>query len=193
MARFSFDIEITSQNENVLAELTERAKNLSVVLDNIITEWAGGNERKFKAGVGAEATGVALDSDVFWEPLTGKYRARKQAQGYGDWLMRATGQLQATMTNPDGFFRAVNESSAIWGTPNSREDEDKLRGNASRRTVVFFDRGDRLAIQREVKNYLSFGEQYKDIMFAQGVQKAEARRAQKLWDVEWNERREWGE
>jgi hypothetical protein len=187
MAKVGFEIDVYVKDPANLAEIQARINKMAVVFENIIDEWATGNARKFNLGKGREMTGAVLDNDVLWVPLTEPYRKRKRAMGQEDWLMQATGQLRATMTNKDGFLRYVDDMSAAWGRPMSKEDEDKLRGNAHLRQVVFFDRGDRLAIKREVANYVKFGDKYRDILFAQGLQTKSARKQMNIWDAEWKD------
>lgn len=188
MAKVSFDISVIVANEAALAEIEGRVKDMSVVFNNIADEWAKGNARKFNQGAGKETSGAALDADVFWVPLTEKYQKSKRKKGQADWLMVATGQLEATMTNPDAFFRGVQPTMATWGCPMSKEDENKLLGNAETRPVVFFDRQDRLMIRKEIGDYLALGGDYKNILFAQGLQAVNARKEQNIWNMEWQDR-----
>ena len=188
MAKINFNIEITVANEAALVEMQGRVADMSVVLNNIADEWAEGNAVKFMAGQGREIGGAALDADVYWSPLSEKYRKSKQALGYEDWLMKATGQLESSMTEKEGFFREVQPTYATWGKPLLQEDEDKLLGNINRRPVVFFNRQDRLMIRKEVGNYLQFGDKYKDILFAKGLRAKEAVNEKNIWQMEWEDK-----
>lgn len=184
----SFRITLAVKNDTVLPELAARAKDLSVVFDNVIGEWVAGNERKFSRGLGNSATGV--DQDTFaggatrWQGLTERYAKQKEREGFPDWLMVRTGDLMNAMTTRDAMGEAIGPDQAVFGMPLDKEQADKVIGNWGRRQTIFLDRRDRLGIEREVKNYMQFGGNYRELLFAQGLQAAARRDEVKRMDAE---------
>jgi len=184
----SFRITLAVKNDTVLPELAARAKDLSVVFDNVIGEWVAGNERKFARGMGASDAGI--DQDTFaggatrWKGLTERYAKQKEREGFPDWLMVRTGELMNAMTTRDALGEAIGPQQAIFGMPLDEEQADKVIGNWGRRQTIFLDRRDRLGIEREIKNYMQFGGNYRELMFAQGLQAAARRDEVKRMDAE---------
>jgi hypothetical protein len=185
MANTSFTIELMVKGAEIPEELKQRASDLSVFFENIIDEWAKHNKSKFYQAKGAEQTGIGLDIDNFWFALTDTYRERKHKTFSQDWLMVATGELMITMTNPEGFMRMVTPTTAFFGTPWNEEDEMKVKGNWERRQVIFIDKTDEFMIKQNLQNYFSLGENYKNILFARGLQQSEAKRAVAKMDIDW--------
>lgn len=184
MASTGFEITVTAKNPGVLPEIQSRLANLTTVFNNIIDEWAKGNSRKFSDGKGQSLSGAEISGQVWWEPLSDNYYIQKQKQGYEDWLMHRTGALEYAMSSPDGFLRDVGAQAAEWGIPIDQMERNKLQGNASRRKVNFFDRTDQLAIKREITNYLTFGDNYKEILFERGLMAKYAKQSAK-WEMAW--------
>ena len=201
MPKMGFNIEVTVKNPEVLAEVQERFKRMQVVYNNIIDEWARGNEGKFSKSKGQESSGIALDVDVFWEPLTQSlktlshetkrahfsglqtttaYERYKRRQGWPNWLMVATGNLKRALTTNQGFQRDVSNTEAVVGMPFAVENQDKVIGNWNRRPTIFLDRSDTLMIRNELKNWLTIGEDYKEVLFAKGLEKV----ARPKWEAE---------
>jgi hypothetical protein len=179
MGLFSFRLEMKTTNMERFDTLQERLSDFSTVFTNIIENWAKGNKQKFAAGKFAESTGVYVDSQIFWEPVTQGYynqkhaglfanrlRMSKKKRTYPDWLMVRTGDLMnsLTSTGPGGFSKFVSAHEAIFGRPLSSEDADKAMFNKEKRPSIFIGRSDRLMIEAEMKHYLSLGERYKGIL-----------------------------
>ena len=175
----SFGITTYTEGLERLPELAGRFKDLTPVLENVISEWAESNEDKFAKSAGAENTGVLQDDGVFWRPLTHDYWVSKARAGFEDWLMVRTGALKEALTSPDGFFRVVMADKATFGMPLDPDDAIKVTSmvNWDGRQSIFLNYKDRLAIKREVTNYFQLGEKYRELLFARGVEAAQARKA----------------
>jgi len=188
MSKIGFNVSVIVKNEAELAEVKARLENMSILFNNIIDEWATGNAGKFNKSRGAEASGIALDADVFWQPLTEKYKKQKHKTYPADWLMVGTGDLKNSLTNKDGFIRAVTAKDAVFGMPLMLEDENKVKGNWNRRPVIFLDRSDTLMVKRNLIDWFNLGDKYKEVKFSMGLQRKAAQKEQNIWDMEWQAR-----
>lgn len=180
-----YKLEIFTTGLETLPEVEARLQDISPMLQNLIDEWAHTNEDKFGLGKGAEETGAQMDDGLLWEPLTERYRLAKQRKGFEDWLMVRTGGLMASLTNPDGFFRAVTNEEAVFGIPVDEDEAVKAINKRAwdSRQSIFLNEKDRLAIKREFKNYLELGENYRDVLFARGMAAAARRQEILEWDT----------
>lgn len=185
----SFTITLATGEEALLPELAARVKDFSPVFTNIIKEWSDHNREKFELGEGMESTGVYQDqaNDLYWDPLTPAYARAKARKGFSDHLMVRTGELERALTSEGGFGQYVDASRAVFGTPIDPEDAIKVSGNWESRQAIFLDAADRAMIDREVARYLNLGDGYRDILFARGVARAEARAEEARMDMEFAE------
>ena len=173
MGLFKLRLETNPKGFEKLDEIRSRLRDFSVPFVSIISKWAQGNiRRKFARGAGAELTGVDQQM-AQWTPVTTAYYKQKHGpivrgarQLYPDWLMVRTGALRAALGDVGGFAQFVDAHRAVFGTPMNRESEAAAGGNKDRRPTIFLDRTDRNVIKRELQQYLTLGEGYKDIMWA---------------------------
>lgn len=169
MGSLRFSIKIVSKNPGLIPELAARVQDFSEPFKNIISYWTQHNMEKFGRGRGSETVGVDQDADTFWQPLTARYRKRKQAAGYADWLMVRTGDLLGTMTNENAISYFVDRMRAVFGVPLDENEAAKVSGNWSRRQAIFLDKSDRLAIKAEISKYLNLGEGYRELLFERAL------------------------
>jgi hypothetical protein len=155
----------------ILPGMTERLKDFSPALADIIDEWAVGNVDKFAGSVGAELSGYTPDPDVFWPEVTAQYYREKHgpidqkwyaARGiepretYPDHLMVKTGNLRDSLTHPDQFAQAILPTRAAFGLPLDEEATDALLGNLEirGRQTVFLGEMDRDHIASTITQFL---------------------------------------
>jgi hypothetical protein len=166
-----FQVELYQPNADRLPELAGRIQDLSPAFKNIILEWAKDNEDKFGLSVGKEASGASIDPTVFWEALSPQYMKSKRKQGMTDQIMSATGSLKQSLTTPDQFLQSVTEQQALFGSPLSADDAMKAQYNWIRRQTIFLSLDDQRMIQKEISDYLSLGQNYRQIQFAKGLER----------------------
>jgi hypothetical protein len=166
----NFTIKLNITNPELFPELAARANDLRPAFEDIIDKWARNNEEKFAASVGMELSGAQVDPSVFWEPLTESTSTSKRRRGVPDQIMVDTGELKMALEDEEGFFRATSPQEAVWGTPKSFDDELKVKFNYEKRPAIFLGLVDQKNIESDVSNYLSLGENWKDIIFARGMQ-----------------------
>lgn len=187
MATMSFNIDLKVENPEVLPELEQRVQNLVPVFEEVISEWAKGNQEKFEAGLGKEAVGVDVSPDVFWEALTPGYRAAKRKAGFEDQIMVRTGDLRASLIDIEGFFHEEMPLQAVFGTPKAEEDQAKAIYNFEKRPVIFLGLSDQNMIRKTVVDYFSFGEDFKEILFARGLENLQLRNEAAQLNMEFKE------
>lgn len=170
-----FNIAVLIEGAEVFPELAGRTSDLRPAFDMIIRKWAKGNADKFRKGEGMGMTGVQDDPSVYWQALSDQYWRSKQKAGFPDNLMERTGDLRNALTDPSGFFQAMTASDAVFGTPNSPEDEMKIVYNSRTRQTVFLSNDDSRMIEATIKHYFELGEDFEQILFAKGL----ARKAMK--------------
>ena len=167
----SFRITVSCKNEDVIGEISERAKNLIVVFDNIANEWVVGNKRKFDAAKGMEQYSVEMGDNLWWDFLTYDYRKRKRKEGRPDWIMVRTGALKAALSSKFGINKNITPETATFGEPFDEENKKKVKYNWETRQAIFLNLNDRRMIRREINSYFKFGENYRTILFKQGLEK----------------------
>ena len=180
----SFKISLFVKNEQILPEIAERVKDLSPAFDNIIEQWARGNKRKFDEARGQEAYSVDQGGGVWWDFLTYDYRKRKRREGFPDWLMVKTGALRDQMINQWGFDREVTPESAVFGSPSLEANKKKVKYNWETRQTIFINESDKKMISSQIKNYITLGENYKDILFKKGLENVRPNWAEMF--IDWN-------
>ena len=171
----NFSIKIEVKNDEAFSEIKGRLLDLRPAYNAFVKAWANINKDIFESGAGAEVTGADVDADVFWEPLSAGYRKAKQAEGYADHLMVATGALMRALTNPDLVFQAIGPQDAIFGSPLSLEEADKVKYNWESRQTVFFSGPDQRALRRILKYYLTMGEGFEQKRFEAGLSAVQQR------------------
>lgn len=159
----SFHLNVAAWNANLFPEIAERLKNLSPLFNEIISEWAKGNEDKFQKSVGAQASGVNFSPEPKWEPLTPAYAKQKARDGFKDWLMVRTGDLKASLTSEEAFFKFVDNERAVFGTPNNPDDADKVKWNWEERQTVFLDSNGMKTISLFWNDFVTLGPKFRDI------------------------------
>jgi hypothetical protein len=180
MPTVNFKVSVKSRGLNFPESLQERLADFSPAFENIIEGWIEHNEDKFKEAKGAETSGVDMAADVHWEALTPDYFLRKHggvkstdripnkkrvSKGrtlYPDWLMVATGDLMAAMTDPTAIYQAIAAQTVVFGMPTDEEDAVKVQGNWKKRPVIFLDLTDMRMIKENIQDYLNYGEDYKE-------------------------------
>lgn len=165
----SFQVEVFQPNADILPEMAGRAKDLSPVFQNIITEWARDNEDKFGLSMGQESGGAQIDPTVFWMMLAESTMKMKRKRGQADQIMVATGSLEASLTDPAKFFQMVNPTVAQFGTPLDADDAMKIQYNWLKRQTVFLSLDDQRMIEKEMSDYMALGGDYRQRMFNQGL------------------------
>ena len=178
MSLFSVSITFRTKNAERLAMLQARCADFTEPMTQIVKEWAVGNRQKFAAARGMEDNGVQQLGGPYWEPLkagnlnsylaggsrgVSRYQRWKRRMGMQDWLMVATGNLMKALTT-EGFEQSVGPQGAVFGTPTDETDANAAKYNSEKRQVIFLGRGDRNMIRRNIKNYLSFGPGYEDVL-----------------------------
>lgn len=160
----TFKLELDLVRASMLYELRERLADFSPMLNAAVSEWAVSNKDKFEASRGAEATGVSFSPEPTWEPLQSKdYVFQKRRQGFPDWLMVRTGELKTALTTEGGYFRKVDPTMAVFGSPNDPEDAIKVKGNWGMRQVLFLDSEDMKTIERMWNDYITLGPEFQSI------------------------------
>jgi len=161
--RIKYDLNLAE-----CAEIAQRVRDFSIPFASIVAEWARGNVEKFDAGKGSESSGFSGGSltPLRWEPLTEKYRRAKERAGFANWLMVRTGNLMQSLLNVSGFAQFVDAHRVIFGAPIDAEAADAAMYNREKRNTIFLGESDRLGIKRELQNYISFGENYKQFLFS---------------------------
>lgn len=172
-----------------VSEIAERVKDFSIPFANIIAEWAKSNEMKFAAGKGSETSGFSGGAltPSRWEPLTVKYQFAKARKGFTNWLMVRTGSLMQALTDVSGFAQFIDAHRVVFGTPLDAEDADKAMYNREKRNTIFLSESDQLMVRRELQNYISFGANYKDFLFARASKLAALRRESAQMDIGFGE------
>jgi len=184
MGSLTFRFAVTSKNAERLPELAARCSDFSAPLASIVGEWGRSNAAKFDLSRGMEESGVYEDADTYWDRLTPPYMKQKRRKGMPDWLMVATGSLMNSLTTDGGYAEYVDAHQAVFGNPLDPEDALKAAVQSPFRRVIFLNQKDRLAIVRELKNYLGFGDNYKDLLFARGAAAVGTRAEQAAMDVD---------
>jgi hypothetical protein len=164
----SFQIKVLTNND-LLPEIAARMKDLSEPFENIIDEWAQSNEDKFRMGQGQQFSGVSQGSGVDWQALSPAYAFQKMKDGFPDWLMRRTGDLQRALTDKELFFRFVGPDIAVFGEPLLEKEFAKVAFNWDSRQTIFLSKKDQKAIEREIYEYFGFGPGYREIKRAAGL------------------------
>jgi len=175
--KIAFSIELYQTGLDQLADLQERAKDLSVVFSGIIRHWATDNVDKFSAGEGQAVSGAEIDPSVQWQALTSGYiksKIKRESAGAED-LMKLTGDLQTALTNVGDFEKDVTAEEAIFGTPTDPFNAQKVgwnwpAGSQDKRQSIFLSVDDQRMIDQQVQAYLQFGQDYEGILFAKGVE-----------------------
>lgn len=185
--RVSFDVSLYMQNADKFPELAARSKDLTIVFEHIIRDWAEDNRRKFGLSSGMESSGATVDPTVFWQGLSPAYIKQKNKGGFADQIMVRTGSLRDSLTDPEQFFQYVSPDQAMFGSPNDPDDAMKMLFNWPRRQTIFLGRQDQLMIEKHVKDYLSFGPVYEQILFAKGMQAVADRKETAHMEVEFSE------
>jgi hypothetical protein len=185
--KLSFRIRVEIVGSEILPELAARVKDFRPAFEHIIDEWAKDNKDKFASAQGKEASGANIDSDVFWKGLTAGTMKQKRAAGFPNAIMHATGALEEAMTDPEGFFREMTPEQTVFGTPTSPEEENKIYRNRKTRQVVFLSVDDQRMIDKNIQDYLSFGGNYKEILFAKGMESIQRRNQAAQMDMEFND------
>ena len=182
----SFNIRLKVTNLDQLAEISARFADMSVPFQDIIEKWAAANPKKFEEGEGKELTGANVDpfTDVFWEHLTGPYIARKEKEGFPDSIMVRTGELRDALSDVNSFASAVMAQQAIFGIPNDPDVAARAFYNFEKRQTIFLGEDDLLMIKKTIQDYLSLGENYEAILFAQGMAAKALRDETAQMDVE---------
>lgn len=173
--KVNFNFELIVENPEMFPELAARAADLRPVFEDIVIKWARNNQDKFAASIGKEGSGAEIDPTVFWEGLTESTIKGKRRKGFSNQIMVATGDLESSLTSPEGFFHEETATMAAFGTPNALEDELKVIYNYAKRPTIFLGLSDQKMIESDISNYLSFGENWKEIMFARGLQNVQRR------------------
>ena len=185
--KVNFKFEIFIDHPEIFPELEARLKDFRPVFDDVIEGWARNNRDKFNRSRGLEVTGAQVDDDVFWKGLTPRYRNWKRKQGYPDQIMVATGALQEALTDADRFFHESTQFEVVFGTPMAPEEEMKVRYNWRTRPSVFLGLADQKRVERDVSNYLSFGENWKDVIFVRGMENLRIRNEAASMDMAFND------
>ena len=167
----SFRITLAVKNDTVLPEMAARAKDLSVVYDNIANEWVAGNSRKFDKSRGMETFSLEMAPNVWWDYLTYDYRKTNQKEGYKDWIMVRTGMLRKSLPSKCGINKNITPETAVFGEPFSDENKKKVKYNWETRQTIFLDKSDKHMIRRNFQDYFRLGGDYKDILFKEGLAK----------------------
>lgn len=146
---------VVLKNEDALAQMGDRVKNLRPLWNEIVVNWIDHNADKFDRARGAQATGVIFDTEgdpVTWLPLTPGYDAAKRRAGYADWLMVQSGETMRSLTERDsfGWFEDLRPDGAEFGTI-----IDTARWNEEKRPLMFLDADDRKMIRELFGAWLS--------------------------------------
>jgi len=135
----SYTISIRFKNAGMMAKQAEKMKDFSALFRVIENLWVEHNKDKFDKARGAQEMGVSFPDGIFWEELSEKYLARKEAQGYDDWLMVKSGALMRSLTDRGtGWFDIIEPMAAYWGT-----ELPEAGYNFESRPTVFLDPVDR--------------------------------------------------
>jgi hypothetical protein len=169
--KLNFNISLVWKNVQLLPEMEARLKNMQSVFEEIVADWAKGNEDKFANAAGMEAVGAQIDPGVFWEALSPEYSAWKRKEGMANQIMVATGALEAAMSDPSMFFHMEMPQEAAFGIPTSPEEEAKMGYNWYRRQTLFLSADDQIMIRHHIRNFLAFGEKWQEIMFTRGLER----------------------
>ncbi|SRR5216684_2759326 len=152
--RMTLNITVYQTNVDILPELERRAKDLSPLFDDIIDTWSELNKQKFELAQGGEISGAQI-FDVAWKGLSPGYLAWKTRHFPTGTLMVRTGELRASLTDPQGFFRRVEPERAIFGSPNDPDDVAKVRYNWKTRQAVFLSDPDQNMIRQKVSQFFN--------------------------------------
>ena len=182
--RVTFNVNLTIQGAEEISEISERIADLRPAFDVIVEKWARGNEDKFRDSLGAESSGAQIDPTVFWQGLTPSTMRSKRRKGQSDQIMVATGDLKRALTDPDLFFSMATATDLVFGTPKSIEEEMKVYYNWNTRQAIFLGGDDQRMIEETVQSYLSLGEDFKAIRFAQGLENIKARNQSAEMEIE---------
>jgi len=170
--KLSFNISMVWKNVHLLPEMEARLKDMRPVFEQIVQDWAKGNEDKFASAAGMEAVGAQIDPGVFWEALSPEYSAWKRKEGMANQIMVATGALEAALSDPGMFFHMETPREAAFGIPTSPEEEAKLGYNWYRRQTLFLSADDQTMIRHHIRNFLAFGENWQEILFTRGLERS---------------------
>lgn len=185
--KVSFRFEVSVDNPGMIPELEERVKDLRPVFEDIIKKWARNNQEKFDASIGSEDGGAQIDPTVFWQGLEESTIKSKRRQGFPNQIMVATGQLEAVLEDEERFFHEETAQQVAFGTPKALEDELKVIYNWFKRPTIFLGLSDQKMIEADIKNYFSFGENWKEIMFARGLSNVRQKNEVAQMDMEFND------
>jgi hypothetical protein len=167
--RVTFNIKVRVTNGEIFPELANRLKDFRPVFEVVIKQWARGNVDKFRQSMGMEATGAAIDPNVFWMPLAESTMRGKRKRGSADQIMVDSGALMQALTDPSGFWSEMTAQQTVFGTPGALEDELKVRYNQQTRQAIFLGADDQVMIEEKVQSYLSLGPDFEKKRFEAGL------------------------
>lgn len=167
VVRFNVDLQVTG-GENLKA-LEARIKDASPLFNAIIEYWTEHNEQKFDMAIGAESVGAQMDDNLFWAPLSESYRKQKRRAGQDDQIMKATGDLLRSLSNPETIFQMVTPEDAVFGSPLDFDDAKKVKYNWRSRQAIFLGRADRDQIEKLVGEFLNRKGRFNEKMEDQGL------------------------
>ena len=126
-----------------------------------------------------------------WEPVGDPYYKQKHGpimRGsrtlYPDWLMVATGALRDALCSRGGFVEYIAAHTLVWGTPNSPDEAIKAIGNRETRPTVYLSQPDKNMIRRNLQQYLSLGEDYKNVMLATAARQYWLKKESRQMDID---------
>ena len=168
------------------AEIAQRVRDFSIPFAAIVAEWAKSNVAKFIAGKGSESSGFSGGplTPARWEPLTENYRRSKERAGFANWLMVRTGNLMQSLTDESNFAQFIDANRVVFGAPLDAEAADAAMYNRDKRNTIFLSETNRLSIKRELSNYINFGENYKQFLFARAGALSRMRKEMKTMDID---------
>lgn len=184
-----FNVRVDIKNPEVLPEMVARMGDFRPVFENVMKGWAKENQNKFAKARGQESSGTDVDTatGVHWQGLKSVSIKAKRRKGYPDAIMHATGDLERALTDPAGFWQAMTNLSVGFGAPLASEDQDKIKYNWANRQSIFLGMADMNMIKKNVVDYLSLGEQYKEILFARGMERTSMRGEIASMDMRFNQ------
>jgi len=149
-------------NPRLPAEYAARAKDLTPAWHRIIEGWAKNNEEMFSAASGQSLSGMQVDADVFWEPVTEDY-FKSKSRTYPDILMVRTGLLESALTDPDNFTQVLMPDHAFFGTPTNDQAYNEALWNWEKRQVINLSEDDQALVINEIYQYIRGIGPYVDI------------------------------
>ena len=177
-------IDLKFINGAIPAEIASRIENLVPAFENIVNEWANTNREMFQRAEGQQMFGAEVSTDLFWQGLTPDYARQKGADEFPDWLMVRTGSLMESLSDPNQFFHAETPQQAVFGIPTDPGDEAKAGGNWKKRPTIVLKDMDIPVIRKNLQDYFSLGENYREIMFQRGLASAYNRKEAGKMDMD---------